>query len=69
MMPDKVITVYLPYVKGPAKRIKGYVVHMTLGQIFTTGSTLWRYLFHVKPPTAFNKNSVYIIHYSVGKAY
>ena len=31
--------------------------------VFTNGSTLWRYLFQVKPPTEFNmtKNCVYSI--------
>ena len=39
--------------------------------IFTSGSTLWRYLFRVKPPTELNviKNCVYIIRYSGCNAY
>ena len=44
---------------------------MTLGQYLTSGSTLRRYLFRVKPPTEFNmtKNCVYSIPCSCGKIY
>ena len=39
--------------------------------VFTSGSTLWRYLFLVKPPTEFNMtmNCVYSIPCSCGKIY
>ena len=39
--------------------------------VFTSGSTLWRYLFRVKPPTEFNmtKNCVYSIPCSYCKIY
>ena len=39
--------------------------------VFTSGSTLRRYLFRVKPPTEFNmtKNCVYSIPCSCGKMY
>ena len=64
----KCTMICLPYVKGLAQRI---CCLYDIRTIFTNRSTLWRYLFRVKPPTEFNmiKNCVYSIHYSRGKAY
>ena len=67
----KLTTVYLPYVKGLAERIKKICSPYDIRTVFTSGSTLRRYLFRVKPPTEFNmtKNCVYAIPCSCGKIY
>ena len=67
----KLTTVCLPYVKGLAERIKKICSPYDIRTVFTSGSTLRRYLFHVKPPTEFNmtKNCVYSIPCSCGKIY
>ena len=55
----KLTTVCLPYVKGLAERIQKIYSPYGIRSVFTSGSTLRRYLFRVKPPTKFNmtKNS------------
>ena len=67
----KLITVYLPYVKGLAERIQKIRCPYDIRTVFTSGLTLQRYLFRVKPPTEFNmiKNCVYSIPCSCGKIY
>ena len=67
----KFTTICLPYIKGQAKRIQRLCSSYDIRTIFTSGSTLWRYLFRVKPPTEFNmiKNCVYSIPCSCGKIY
>ena len=67
----KLTTVCLPYVKGLAERIKKICSPYDIRTVFTSGSTLRRYLFRVKPPTEFNmtKNCVYSIPCSCGKIY
>ena len=67
----KLTTICLPYVKGLAERIQRICSPYDIRAIFTRGSTLWRYLFCVKPLTEFNmiNNCVYFIHYSGGKTY
>ena len=50
----KLTTVCLLYVKGPAKKMQKICSSYNIRTIFTSGSTLWRYLFQVKPPTEFN---------------
>ena len=67
----KLTTMCLPYVKGLAERIQRICSPYDLRTIFTSGSTLWRYLFCVKPLTEFNviNNCVYFLHYSGGKTY
>ena len=67
----KLNTVCLPYVKGLVKRIQRICSPYDIRTIFTSGSTLQRYLFHVKPPTEFNiiKNCVDSIPCSCGKVY
>ena len=67
----KLATVCLPYVKGLAERLQKICSPYDIRTIFTSGSTLWRYLFWVKPPTEFNviKNSVYFIPCNCGKIY
>ena len=67
----KLTTVCLPYVKGLAKRIQKICSPYDIRTVFTSGSTLRRYLFWVKPPTEFNmtKNYVYSIPCSCGKIY
>ena len=67
----KLTTVRLPYVKGPAERIQKICSPYDTRTIFTSDSTLRRYLFWVKPPTEFNltKNYVYSIPCSCGKIY
>ena len=64
-------TVCLPYAKGLAERIKKICSPYDIRTVFTSGSTLRRYLFRVKPPTEFNmtKNCVYSIPCSCGKIY
>ena len=64
-------TVCLPYVKGLAERIQKICSPYDIRTVFTSGSTLQRYLFQVKPPTEFNmtKNCVYSIPCSCGKIY
>ena len=63
--------VCLPYIKGLAERIQKICSPYDIRMGFTSGSTLQRYLFWVKPPTEFNmtKNCVYYIPCSCGKIY
>ena len=65
------ILVCLPYVKGLAESIQKICSPYDIRTIFTSGSTLQRYLFWVKPPMEFNmiKNCVYSIPCSCGKIY
>ena len=65
----KLTTVCLPYVKGLAERIQKICSPYVIRTLFTSGSTLRRYLFRVKPPKEFNmtKNCVYSIPCSCGK--
>ena len=67
----KLTMVCLPYVKGLAERIQKICSPYDIRTVFTSGSTLRRYLFHVKPPMEFNmtKNCVYSIPCSCGKIY
>ena len=67
----KLTKVCLPYVKGLAERTQKIYSSYDIRRIFTNGSTLWRYLFCVKPPTELNlaKNCVYSIPCSCGKVY
>ena len=67
----KLTTVCLPYVRGLAKRTQKICSPYDIRTIFTSGSTLQRYLFWVKPPTEFNmiKNCVYSIPCSCDKIY
>ena len=67
----KLTMVCLPYVKGLAERIQKICSPYDIRTVFTSGSTLQRYLFQVKPPTEFNmiKNYVYSIPRSCGKIY
>ena len=67
----KLTTVYLPYVKGLAERIQKICRPYDIRTVFTSGSTLQRYIFRVKPPTEFNmiKNCIYSIPRSCGKIY
>ena len=67
----KLTTVCLPYVKGLAERIQKICSPYDIRTVFTSGSTLRRYIFRVKPPTEFNmiKNCVYSIPCSYGKIY
>ena len=53
-------TVCLPYVKGLTERIQRICSPYNVRTIFTSGSTLWRYLFHVKPPIEFNMIKNYV---------
>ena len=54
-----------------AKRIQKISSPYDIRTVFTSGSTLWRYLSWVKPPMEFNiiKNCVYSIPCSCGKIY
>ena len=56
----KLTMVCLPYVKGLAERIQKICRPYNIRTVFTSDSTLWRYLFRVKPPTEFNmiENSI-----------
>ena len=67
----KFTTVCLPYVKGLAEWIQKVYSSYDVRIVFTSGSTLRRYLFRVKPPTEFNmiKNCVYSTPCSYGKIY
>ena len=67
----KLTMVCLPYVKELAKRIQKICCPYDIRTAFTSGSTLQRYLFWVKPPTEFSrtKNYVYSIPCSCGKIY
>ena len=67
----KLTTVCLPFVKGLAERIQKICSPYDIRTVFTSGSTLRRYLFRVKPPTEFNmtKYCVYSIPCSCGKIY
>ena len=57
--------------KGLAERIQKICSPYDIRTVFTSGLTLRRYLFRVKPPTKLNmtKNCVYSIPYSCGKIY
>ena len=68
---QKLTTVCLLYVKGLAERIQKICSPYDIRTVFTSGSTLRRYLFQVKPSTEFNmiKNCVYSIPCSCGKIY
>ena len=67
----KLTAVCLPYVKGLAERIKKICSPYDIRTVFTSGSTLWRFLFWVKLPMEFNmtKNCIYSIPCSCGKIY
>ena len=67
----KLTTVCLSYVKGLSERIQKIRNPYDIRTVFTSGSTLRRYLFRVKPPTEFNmmKNYVYSTPCSCGKIY
>ena len=67
----KFTTVCPPYVKGLAERIQKICCPYDIRTVFTSGLTLWRYLFRVKPLIEFNniKNCVYSIPCSCGKIY
>ena len=67
----KLTTVCLPNVQGLAERIQKICSLYDIRTVFTSGSTLQRYLFRVKPPTEFNmiKNCVYSIPCSCSKIY
>ena len=60
-----------PYVKGLAERIQKICSPYDIRTVFTSGSTLRRYVTWVKPPTEFNmiKNCVYSITCSCGRIY
>ena len=67
----KLTTACLPYVKGLAEKIQKICCTYDIRIIFTSGSTLWRYLFRLKLLTEFSmtKNFVYSIPCSCGKVY
>ena len=67
----KLTRVCLPYVKELVERTQKIFSPYDIRTVFTSGSTVWRYLFRVKPPTEFNmiKNCVYSIRCSCGKIY
>ena len=67
----KLTTVFLPGVKGLSEKVQKIFSSYDIWTIFTSGSTLRRYFFRVKPPTEFNmiKNCVYSIPCSSGKIY
>ena len=67
----KLTTVCLPYVKDLAKRIQRICSPYDIRTIFTSGSSLQRYLFCVNPPTEFNMigNYVYSIPCCCHKGY
>ena len=67
----KLTTVSQPNVKGLADRIQKICSPYDIRTVFTSVSTLRRYLFRVKPPTELNmtKNCVYSIPCSYGKIY
>ena len=67
----KITTVCLSYVKGLAERIQKICSQYDIRTVFTSGSTLRRYLFWVKLPTEFNmiENCVYSIPCSCNKIY
>ena len=67
----KLTTVYLLYIKGLGERIQKICSPYDIRTVFTSDSSLRRYLFRVKPPTKFNmiKDCVYSIPCSCGKIY
>ena len=67
----KLTTVCLPYVKRIAESIQKICSPCDIRTVFTSVSTLRRYVFRVKPPTEFSmtKNCVYSIACSCGKIY
>ena len=67
----KPTSVSLPYVKEQAERIQKICSPYDIRTIFTSGSTLRRYLFRVKRTTEFKmiKNCVYSIPCNCGKIY
>ena len=58
----KLTTVCLPYVKGQVERMKKIWSPYDIRTIFTSGSTLRRYLFCVKPQTEFIVTKNCILH-------
>ena len=58
----KLTTVSLSYVKGLAERIQKICSPYDIRTVFTSGSTLRRYLFRVKPPTEFNMTKNCLLH-------
>ena len=68
---QKLTTVCLPDVKGLAESIQKICNPYDIRTVFTSGSTLRRYLFWVKSPMEFNmiKNGVYSIPCSCSKIY
>ena len=67
----KLTTVCLHYFKGLTERLQKICSPYDIRTVFTSGSTLRRYLFRVKPTTEFNmiKNCVYSTPCSWGKIY
>ena len=55
---QKLTTVCLAYIKSLAERIQKICRPYDIRTVFTSGSTLRRYLFRVKPPTEFSVYSV-----------
>ena len=68
---QKLATVCLPYFKSLAEKIQKICSPYDIRTIFPSGSTLWRYLFCVKPLIEFSitKNCVYSIPCSCNKIY
>ena len=66
---QKLTTVCLPYVKGLAKRIQKIYSPYDIRTIFTSGSTLQRYLFSVKIPTEYNMTKNCVLITCCGKVY
>ena len=69
-MPEKSLQYVCP-VKGLVERIQKICRPYDIRTVFTSGSTLRRYLFRVKPQSEFNmiKNCVYSILCNCGKIY
>ena len=67
----KLTAICLPYVRGLTERIQKICSPYEIRTVFTSGTTLRRYLFRVKPQTEFNmiKNCVYSIPCSCDKIY
>ena len=64
-------TIIFIFIVRLAERIQKICSPYDIRTVFTSGSTLQRYLFRVKPPTDFNmiKNCIYSIPCSCGKIY
>ena len=58
----KLTMVCLPYVKGLTERIQKICSPYDIRTVFTSGSTLQRYLFRVEPPTEFNMTKNCLLH-------